>query len=199
MTRDSVAATWIVVGNTSLLLCEALTWSFGCTSIPEARVARVAITSLAFMFELVPDPVWNTSIGNWASCAPAATSSAAAAIAAARSSPSTPIRAFTRAAAPLTSPRARICARSMPRPEIGKFSTARCVWARHNASAGTRTSPMVSCSIRNPSSVSVCMPPVCPHGARLSSRPREGPQWIRCADGVKVMRSRPVPAARPLP
>ena len=85
VTSDSVAATWIVVGNTSLLLCEALTWSFGCTSIPEARVARVAITSLAFMLELVPDPVWNTSIGNWASCAPAATSSAAAAIAAARS------------------------------------------------------------------------------------------------------------------
>ena len=46
----------------------------------EARVARVAITSLAFMFELVPEPVWNTSIGNWASWAPAATSSAAAAI-----------------------------------------------------------------------------------------------------------------------
>ena len=107
-------------------------------------MARVAITSLAFMFELVPDPVWNTSTGNWASCAPAATSSAAAAIAAARSSASTPIRPLTRAAAALTSPSARICARSRPRPEIGKFSTARCVCARHNASAGTRTSPMVS-------------------------------------------------------
>jgi hypothetical protein len=54
----SVAARWIVVGNTSLLLCEALTWSFGCTDTPEPRVASVAITSLAFMFELVPDPVW---------------------------------------------------------------------------------------------------------------------------------------------
>ena len=38
------------------------------------------MTSLAFMFELVPEPVWNTSIGNWSSCAPDATSSAAAAI-----------------------------------------------------------------------------------------------------------------------
>ena len=60
----------------------------------------MAITSLAFMFELVPDPVWNTSIGNWASCPPAATSSAAAAIAAATSSASTPMRPLTRAAAP---------------------------------------------------------------------------------------------------
>jgi hypothetical protein len=33
----------MVVGNTSLLLCEALTWSFGCTSIPDALVARLAI------------------------------------------------------------------------------------------------------------------------------------------------------------
>ena len=70
---------------------------------------------------------------------------------------STPIRAFTRAAAALTRPSARICARSRPRPEIGKFSTARWVCARHNASAGTRTSPMVSCSMRKPSPVSVCM------------------------------------------
>ena len=36
-----------------------------------ARVARRAMTSLAFMFELVPEPVWNTSIGNWSSWSPA--------------------------------------------------------------------------------------------------------------------------------
>ncbi len=57
-----------------------LTWSLACTSSP----ARVAITSLAFMFEEVPEPVWNTSIGNWSSCFPAAISSAAAAIRSAR-------------------------------------------------------------------------------------------------------------------
>ena len=34
------------------------------------------------------------------------------------------------------------------RPEMGKFSTARAVWAPHSASSGTRTSPMVSCSPR---------------------------------------------------
>ena len=121
---------------------------------PEARVARVAITSLAFMFELCPTRSGTRRSGTGRRARPAATSSAAAAIAAARSSSSTPMRAFTRAAAPLTSPRARIWARSRPRPEIGKFSTARCVCARHNASAGTRTSPMVSCSIRNPGSLS---------------------------------------------
>ena len=39
------------------------------------------MTSLAFMFDEVPEPVWKTSIGNWRSWAPAATSSAAFAIA----------------------------------------------------------------------------------------------------------------------
>jgi hypothetical protein len=110
----------------------------------------VAITSLAFMLELVPEPVWKTSTGKWSSCSPAATSSAAAAIASATGPSSTPMSLLTRAAAALTSPSARICARSSPRPEIGKFSTARWVWARHSASAGTCTSPIVSRSIRKP-------------------------------------------------
>ena len=37
-----------------------LTSSFGWTSSP----ASVAITSFAFMFDEVPEPVWKTSIGN---------------------------------------------------------------------------------------------------------------------------------------
>ena len=49
------------------------TWSLGWAPSP----ARLAITSLAFMFEEVPEPVWKTSIGNWSSCSPAATSSPA--------------------------------------------------------------------------------------------------------------------------
>jgi hypothetical protein len=36
----------------------------------------------------------------------------------------------------------------MVRPEIGKFSTARWVWAAHLASAGTLTSPIESRSMR---------------------------------------------------
>ena len=111
------------------------------------------MTSLAFMLELVPEPVWKTSMGNWSSCSPAATASAAAAIAAACSSVITPSWALTRAQAALSRPSARICARSRPRPLIGKFSTARCVCARHSAVAGTRTSPIVSRSIRKFSAV----------------------------------------------
>ena len=44
-----------------------LTSSFACTSSP----ASVAITSFAFMFDEVPEPVWKTSIGNWSSSSPA--------------------------------------------------------------------------------------------------------------------------------
>ena len=36
------------------------TWSLGCAPSP----ARLAITSFAFMFEEVPEPVWKTSTGN---------------------------------------------------------------------------------------------------------------------------------------
>ncbi len=59
-----------------------LTWSFGCTVTPLAA-AIDAMTSLAFMFELVPEPVWNTSMGNWSSCRPSAISAAAAMMASA--------------------------------------------------------------------------------------------------------------------
>ena len=53
-----------------------LTWSFAWQSSP----ASAAITSFAFMFEDVPEPVWKTSIGNWSSNSPAAIRSPAAAI-----------------------------------------------------------------------------------------------------------------------
>ena len=57
------------VGKVSLLDWLALTWSLGWTSTP-ARRASEASTSLVFMLELVPDPVWKTSIGKWSSCSP---------------------------------------------------------------------------------------------------------------------------------
>ena len=37
--------------------------SLGCTGRPSRLVARMAITSFAFMLLEVPDPVWNTSMG----------------------------------------------------------------------------------------------------------------------------------------
>ena len=139
---------WIALGNTSLLDCEAFTWSLGCTVSPSSWPASEAITSLAFMLLEVPEPVWNTSIGNSPSCSPAATASAACAIAAARSSVITPRLALACAAAPLIRPSAAISAGSIGTPEIGKFSTARWVCAWYRAAAGTRTSPIVSCSMR---------------------------------------------------
>ena len=111
------------------------------------------MTSLAFMFDEVPDPVWKTSIGNWSSQPPAATSSAAAWIAAAASVSNTPSCALTDAAAALIRPRAWMTAGSIRWPLIGKFSTARWVVAPHFAPAGTATSPMESCSSLVASSV----------------------------------------------
>ena len=56
----SSAARWTADGKTSLELWPMLTWSLGCTSGP----ASFAMTSLAFMFDEVPEPVWKTSTGN---------------------------------------------------------------------------------------------------------------------------------------
>ena len=57
-TTASVAARWMLDGKTSLLDWLAFTWSFGWTGRPSRSAAREAMTSLAFMFELVPEPVW---------------------------------------------------------------------------------------------------------------------------------------------
>jgi hypothetical protein len=110
----------------------------------------LARTSFMFMFDEVPEPVWYTSTGKCSatSIRPSMTSSAASAIAWARSASSTPRRALARAADFLMRARAETWAGSRPLPEIGKFSTARWVCARYSADAGTRTSPIVSCSIR---------------------------------------------------
>ena len=64
-----------------MLLCPKFTWSLGWIASPERVDASRAMTSFAFMFELVPEPVWNTSMGNWSACMPFATSSALASMA----------------------------------------------------------------------------------------------------------------------
>ena len=145
---STVAATWMADGKTSLEDWDAFTSSLGWTRRPRRSEARVARTSFMFILDEVPDPVWKTSTGNSASQCPSATSRAASAMAAATSAGTTPRSAFTRAAALFTSASPRMSARSMPRPETGKFSTARWVCACHLASAGTLTSPMESCSVR---------------------------------------------------
>src|SRR5436190_3781278 len=90
-------------------------------------------------------------MGNWSSHFPAATSAAASWMAWAMSLSMILRRALTMAAAPLIAASAPMRARSMCSPEIGKFSTARCVCAAHLASAGTLTSPIESCSMRHES------------------------------------------------
>ena len=99
---------------------------------PRRSVARVAITSLAFMLLLVPEPVWNTSIRNSSSASRRHLFSGGAdRLGHVRFGiPSSP---FTCAAAALITPSAAMCAGSSPCPEMGKFSTARWVVARHLA------------------------------------------------------------------
>ena len=117
-----------------------LTWSLGWTGSP----ARFAITSLAFMFDEVPEPVWKTSIGNWSSCSPAAIASAAAAIRSARSRSSRPRSALTRAAAPLIRPSQWITGNGTRSPETGKFSTALLVSAPQSSCVTLRNTTLTS-------------------------------------------------------
>ena len=106
-----------------------LTSSFACTSSP----ASEAITSFAFMFELVPEPVWKTSIGNWSSCSPCAIASPAAAIRSALSASSSPSSAFARAAAALIRPSQRATGTGIGSPETGKLATALRVSPPHSS------------------------------------------------------------------
>ena len=125
----------MTVGITSLEDWPRLTWSFGCTGFfapsgaPRISLALLAITSLAFMFHDVPDPVWKTSIGKWASHFPCAISSAACSIARAMGASRRPSAPFTDAAACFTCPSARTRDTGIRSSETEKFSTARCVWA----------------------------------------------------------------------
>ena len=150
----SASATWIAVGNASFVDWPRFTSSFGCTSRPSPRgppsssLARFASTSLTFMFVCVPLPVCQTTSGNSASRCPASTSSAAATIAPAFASSSTPSSALTSATAFLTSTSARTSASGSRSPEMRKFSSERCVCAPQSRSAGTSTGPKLSFSIR---------------------------------------------------
>ena len=111
------------------------------------------MTSLAFMFDDVPEPVWKTSIGNCASCLPSAISSPAAAIFSASSASSSPSSAFTRAAVPLMRPSQRTTGSGTRSPETGKFATAFVVSPPHS-SVG------VSCTLMGSSASSFGCPPL---------------------------------------
>jgi hypothetical protein len=70
-------------------------------------MARLEMTSLAFMFDCVPDPVCHTNSGKWSSSFPPMTSSAARTISSTLSFGSRPDSAFTSAAAFFRIPKAR--------------------------------------------------------------------------------------------
>ena len=99
--------------------------------------ARFASTSFMFMLVWVPEPVCQTASGNSASCLPAITSSAAAAIARALRSSRTPSCRLTIAAQRLTSASARMSSRGIRSVEMSKCWIARCVCAPQSRSAGT--------------------------------------------------------------
>ena len=120
---------------TSLDDCPRFTWSFGWTgerepiTPPMISMARLDMTSLAFMFVEVPEPVWKMSTTNSESSLPSATSCAAAAMAAEMSESSRPRSAFVCAAASFTLAMARMNDLGNRRSLIGKLTTARIVWA----------------------------------------------------------------------
>ena len=148
-TAASCAETWIAVGITSLELWPRLTWSLGWILRP-CRRARPAWRSPRWRSccSTCPSRSGRRRSGTARRARPAATFSAAARIASAAPLPSRPKPPLTSAAAALIRPSARMNSRGIGWPEIGKFSTARWVCAPHSASAGTCSSPMLSCSVR---------------------------------------------------
>ena len=125
----------MAVGKVSLDDWLRLTWSFGCTGdlppsgAPSSSLARLAITSLAFMLVWVPEPVCQTTSGKWSASAPSATSWAARTIASARRGSRWPCSRLTRAAACLTMPSARTSGNGMVSVPIRKFCRLRWVCA----------------------------------------------------------------------
>ena len=128
------AAICIAVGKVSFEDCDILTSSFGCRSFfPASSLPRLAMTSLTFMFDCVPEPVCHTTSGKCPSSSPARISSQTRPI---RAHFSALIRAgsssrLAMAAAFFRTANARMISAgivSIPTP-MGKFSCERCVCA----------------------------------------------------------------------
>src|SRR5580700_506108 len=151
---SSAAATCITVGNTSFDDCDRFTSSFGWMGFldpitpPASSIARLEMTSFAFMFDCVPLPVCHTTSGKCASSLPAITSSAARTMRSHLALSSLPRSWLASAAAFLTMPKARITGRPKRWPPILKFCRLRCVCAPQYLSAATSTWPMLSVSMR---------------------------------------------------
>ena len=139
----------IAVGITSLLDWQRFTWSFGwILTFPLINLlAKVDMTSFAFILEEVPDPVWKISTMNSSSCLPSITSCDAFIIlfdiflGINFKSP------LTLAAEYLIIPSASINGLLNLKSLIGKFWTALAVWAAYSAFFGTFIVPIESDSI----------------------------------------------------
>ncbi len=111
-------------------------------------MARLEITSLAFMLLWVPLPVCHTCRGNSSSRSPAMTSSAARTIRSARSWSSFPNSRLASAAAFLSIPNARTTSVGTKSLPMEKWISDRAVCAPQYRSAGTSIAPMLSVSTR---------------------------------------------------
>ena len=156
---------------------------------PPSSIARLAMTSLAFMFVCVPLPVCQMRSGKWSSSAPLATSPAACSIRPASASSSLPRSRLTEADAPFRIPKARINGLGIVSMPMSKWWRERCVWAPQYRSAGTSIAPMLSLSIRvlatGPARTAVAGRPR--EGVRTGAAgvsPRRQPRWV-------VVRARP--------
>src|SRR5664280_146610 len=151
---SSTAAMCMAVGKVSLEDCDMLTSSLGCTgtldpiSPPASSMARLEITSLAFMLLWVPLPVCQTLRGKWSSNLPSDTSRAAAMISEEISGDILPRSALTWAEASFSTPMARMSGSGIRSSPIGKWCRERAVWAPQYRSAGTSMAPMLSVSDR---------------------------------------------------
>ena len=92
-------------------------------------MARLEITSLAFMFDWVPEPVCQTTSGKWSSSFPSMTSCAAATMAAPILGSSLPRSMLASAAARFTTPSAAITLAGCFSQPILKLAIERCDWA----------------------------------------------------------------------
>src|SRR5262245_3208757 len=146
----------MAVGNVSwgdwLLLTSSFGWIgfFEPISPPRIWIARLEMTSLAFMLVWVPLPVCQITSGKFSSSFPSMTSSAAWMMAFALSGGRAPPSPLTIAAAFLRIPKARISSRGKRSrsPPIAKWWSERSVWAPQYRSAGTSIFPIESDSVR---------------------------------------------------
>ena len=96
---------------------------------PLSSMARLEMTSLAFMLVWVPLPVCQMRNGNWSSRAPLATSPAACSMRPASVSSSLPRSRFTEADAPLSTPNALMSGLGIVSVPMSKWCRERWVWA----------------------------------------------------------------------